>query len=489
MPFRVVLAVDARWGRACFRKLAPEVWSVLFDSTFQKYLTQRPVAVMIRATLEHAFGAAALDDLFERTGQRQYTQQLAFSTVVALLEAVVFRRHPSVRSAYQHHPTSLPATLSSLYDKLNHTEPELTEELVRHTAARLREVAGCWPTPADPVAGLRLLQLDGNHLAGTEHRLGVLRGHGAAALPGLALAVRDDRTGLLVDLIACADAYTQERSLVGRVVERVGPDELWVADRNFAVDALFTGIAARGSFYVIRYHAGTTLHERTPLTAAGTVETGAVFEQDVQVGQTRCRSVLLRLNVPTVDGDTEIRLLTNLPTARACGAVVAEVYRRRWRIEGSFLELTTSLRCEVDTLGYPKAALLGFALAVCGCNVLRVVCAALEQAEPLPAPEATDGPWAASSYALAVELRVAYDGLVVNVPTDVWETFTHWSARQLAEWLLAVARNADRKRYRKSTRGPKKPVERVKAGRKAPHRSTFRLLVQRTKPPKPKTRP
>jgi len=193
---------------------------MLFDSTFQKYLVQRPVAVMTRATLEHAFAAEALDDLFERTAQRQYTQQLSFSTVVALVEAVVFRRQPSVNSAYKHSPTDIPASLSSVYDKLNHTEPGLSEALVRHTALRLLAVAECWPPEADAVAGLRLKQLDGNYLAGTDRRLGELRGHGAAALPGLALVVRDDRTGLLTDLVACEDAYAQERSLVGRVARR-----------------------------------------------------------------------------------------------------------------------------------------------------------------------------------------------------------------------------------------------------------------------------
>jgi len=461
---------------------------MLFDPTFRKYLAQRPVAVMTRATLEHAFAAESLDELFERTAHRQYTHQLSFSTVVSLLEAVVFRRQPSVNSAYKHSPADIPASLSSLYDKLNHTEPGLTEALVRHTASRLREVAECWPTEADLVADLRLRQLDGNYLAGTDRRLGELRGHGAAALPGLALVVRDDRTGLLTDLFACEDAYAQERSLVGRVVERVGPGELWVADRNFAVDALFAGIATRGSFYVIRYHAGTILHQRTALSTAGSAETGAVFEQDVQVGKTSCRSVVLRLNEPTADGDAEIRLLTNLSPEQASAASVADVYRRRWRIEGSFLELTTSLRCEVNTLGYPKAALLGFALAVCACNVLRVVSGALEQAEE-PSPDATGDPWEASSYAVAVELRVAYDGLAVCVPPGVWDVFAGWSAGELAAWLIDVARKADRKRYRKSRRGPKQPVERVKAGRKAAHRSTARLLAQRSQPPKHPRRP
>src|SRR6266542_1930824 len=145
---------------------------MLFDSTFRNYLAQRPAAVMMRATLEHIFAAEAIDELFDRTAQRQYTEELTFSTVVALLEAVVFRRHPSVRSAYTHSTTDIPVSLSSLYEKLNHTEPGLAEELVRHTATRLRAVAECWPTEADPVAGLRLKQLDGNYLAGTDARSG-----------------------------------------------------------------------------------------------------------------------------------------------------------------------------------------------------------------------------------------------------------------------------------------------------------------------------
>lgn len=460
---------------------------MLFDPTFRKYLASRPVAVMTRATLEHAFAAQSLDELFERTAQRQYTEELTFSTVVAILEAVVFQRHPSVRSAYLHSPTDIPASLSSLYDKLNHTEPTLAEALVQYTALRLHAVCQCWTNATDLVAGLQLKQLDGNYLAGTDHRLHELRGHGAAALPGLALVVRDDRTGLLTDLIACEDAYAQERSLVSRVLECVGPSQLWVADRNFAVHALFEGIATRQSFYVIRYHAGTPLHELTPLVAAGTVATGEVFEQQVRVSKTTCRSVVLRLNKPTTDGDTEIRLLTNLSPDQAGAEVVTAVYGRRWRIEGSFLELTTSLRCEVNTLGYPKAALLGFALAVCACNVLRVVCQALEEAEKqaeASSVEKPKGDWEASSYAVAVELRTAYDGLVVSVPSEVWEMFGLWSGWELGQWLVGVARKTDRKRYRKSKREPKKPVERVKAGRKAAHRSTFRLLAQRVKPPK-----
>jgi hypothetical protein len=41
-----------------------------------------------------------------------------------------------------------------------------------------------------------------------------------------------------------------------------------------------------------------------------------------------------------------------------------------WFIETAFQERTVHLACEVNTLGYPKAALFGFAVAVVAYNAL-----------------------------------------------------------------------------------------------------------------------
>ena len=56
---------------------------------------------------------------------------------------------------------------------------------------------------------------------------------------------------------------------------------------------------------------------------------------------------------------------------------VAFLYRKRWTIEEAFQTLTEVLRCEVETLGYPKAALFAFATAVLAYNTYAVVKAAL----------------------------------------------------------------------------------------------------------------
>ena len=72
------------------------------------------------------------------------------------------------------------------------------------------------------------------------------------------------------------------------------------------------------------------------------------------------RRVVLYLDVPTRDGETEIKLLTNLPEDEVHAQAVAKVYQERWTIEGAFLELTTVLQCEVKALCYPQAAVFAF---------------------------------------------------------------------------------------------------------------------------------
>ena len=67
--------------------------------------------------------------------------------------------------------------------------------------------------------GYRVKILDGNHLAGTEHRLKELRTIGAGALPGKALVVLDPQAMLVTDVFPCEDGHAQERSLLDSVLE------------------------------------------------------------------------------------------------------------------------------------------------------------------------------------------------------------------------------------------------------------------------------
>ena len=72
------------------------------------------------------------------------------------------------------------------------------------------------------------------------------------------------------------------------------------------------------------------------------------------------RRITVQLDEPTRDGDMEVHVLTNLPS-EISAKTIANLYLQRWTIEAAFGEIATTLRGELDTLAYPKAACLASA--------------------------------------------------------------------------------------------------------------------------------
>jgi hypothetical protein len=183
------------------------------DDVLMRFVDEAPIAVMVRSALEHVFCDATLDSIFSRSAERQYTKHLTFSALTRLMTKVTFCTHDSVHAAYRHSRKNQEITVSiaAVYDKLGGLESATSEAMVCELGQRMSAIIEALPRKLrDPVPGLRLKTLDGNFLAGTDHRLKCLRGCGAAALPGMSLVVRDGRTGLLTNLIAREDAYTNE---------------------------------------------------------------------------------------------------------------------------------------------------------------------------------------------------------------------------------------------------------------------------------------
>ena len=183
------------------------------------------------------------------------------------------------------------------------------------------------------------------------------------------------------------------------------------------------------------------------------------------------RRITLRLDRPTRDGDRVIVVLTTLPSEVAA-AVVVELYRKRWRSEGAFQELTVILQCEPNTLGYPPAALFAFCLAVMAYDVLRVTRAALGAAHGSEKIERE-----VSSYYLAQELAKVFAGMAIALPAQEWEEYGRMSPAELAGQLRQWAQHAPLWRYQKHPRGPKKPRPRRASGAKISHVATARLLA------------
>jgi DDE family transposase len=316
--------------------------------------------------------------------------------------------------------------------------------------------------------------LDGNHLSATEHRIEELRTTWAAPLPGKVLAVLEPETGLASDVLLTPDGHAQERSLLDEVLEIVRERDVWIADRNFCTLKFLFEIAKKLGCFIIRQH-GTLkgkLCGRRVFMGEG--PTGKIYEQAIEFvyeGTTyKLRRITIELIQATRDGDTRLHLLTNLPT-KVSALKAAELYRKRWTIETLFLEVTTTLTCEIHTLCYPKAALFVFCLALVAANAVAVVKAALravhgdEKADEL------------SGYYLALEVKQVHQGMMIAVPPACWEAFVRMKPGRFAKMLKQIAAHVDLEIYRKSPRGPKKPPPKKSRYQNGGHVSTHKLLT------------
>ncbi len=172
---------------------------------------------------------------------------------------------------------------------------------------------------------------------------------------------------------------------------------------------------------------------------------------------------------------------TTLENQAAGASRVASTYQRClvWDIEGMFQRLESVLHSEIRSLGHPRAALLGFAVAVLAYNVLNLLQRCVEKAYQEQKP-----PLKVSSYHLALHIRSGYEGMLIALPPEQWRSYDG-DPTALARRLLQLARNIDPRQVATSKRGPKiaAPKEYVDGAVARAHVSTARVLAQaRTRP-------
>jgi hypothetical protein len=432
---------------------------------------------MVRAALERVLGADRLDRFYERTAQRQYTRDLLFSSVYDLMSQVVFRVQPSVRAAYRAQEEEVGTTIVSVYNKLNGLETHTSAELVRYSAREFGPLIAHLDGERRPwLSGYRVKIIDGNCIESTEHRLEVLRAVQAGALPGKSLVVYEPAQGLVTDVFPCEDGHAQERSLFGAVLQTVEAGDLWIEDRNFCTREFLCEIDSRGAFFVTREHQGLPFEILGPLRACGRTPTGEVAQQRVRVLDAHgtphvFRRLRIKLKQATRDGATRLYILTNLPR-QVSAKRVADLYRKRWTLETAFQHLEAYFHSEINTLGYPKAALCGFCLALVAYNLLAVVLAALRGVH---GEETVDQE--VSLYYIANDIATTYKGMMIAIPEPEWDIFSAMSLTELATIFHELAQRVRLKAFRKSPRGPKKPRPERTGSPKQGHVSTAKLLM------------
>jgi hypothetical protein len=453
---------------------------LILSEIFERFIEGSPITVMTRALFEHALSPKDVDALFDATAESQYTHDLLFSMTAELMGLVVCRSRPSINSAYQARKKEIGVSVQAVYDKLVGIEPVVSQAFVRHvggrTAALVREMKGERPAL---LPGFRVKILDGNHLAATEHRIAELRNKAGGPLPGFGLVVLDPALQQVIDFFPCEDGHAQERSLTPEFLGCVEAGDVWIDDRNFCTSALLFGIAQRDAFFVTREHRINVPWEPAgECVQHGTLDDCAVFEQPVLLqnaaGETTpARRISVKLKKATRDGDWEVHILTNLPSSVPAGKV-AKLYRARWGIETAFQELERTLDGEINTLGYPKAALFAFANALVAYNLYSAVKAALRAVHGVEKVENE-----VSGYYIAVEVAAVRGGMQLAIDREEWTQFGTASPGELGRFLIRVARNIDMSTIKRHPRGPKKPQPKRILDKRHPHISTARLLALR----------
>jgi len=281
----------------------------------------------------------------------------------------------------------------------------------------------------------------------------------------------------VTDLVPCEDAHAQERALTDTVFSKAQPGELWLGDRNMCTRGAMITVHERESFFLFREHGAINLPTSGKRRKIGRTETGTVYEESTEIPMEdgKClqvRRIEIVLDTPTIDGDTVIRLLTNLPAAVRAKRI-ADLYRRRWSIEGMFGRLEAALKGEVRTLGYPRAALLAFGCAVIAYNVLSLIQTAIAAVHDLDS-EGIE----LSTYYIVDDIRPIYRGMMRIVPDDAWATLPTEDPIRLAQTLRQIAKHVVPRTLRKHPRAPKhkKPKGYAMRGAVQKHVATARAL-------------
>ena len=393
------------------------------EELFNRVAQNMPLTVMTKVLLENVLSPQKLDNIFRKNVRTQREREILFSFVVELMLLVACKIRPRIHSAYKAWPEKLPFSVDTLYDKVAGIEIPVSESLVHDTAANLIEILRGIKSPEPEIfPGYRLRIVDGNKIAATDRRLKVLREQKAAPLPGFALVVFEPAWNLITNTILCRDGYAQEPSLFPQLVQLAEPGDLWLEDRNFCCWNFLHGIISRDAFVLVRQHAGSVRWIATDeLVHCGVTETGEVWEQKGYVENVETlkrlplRRVELRLTTPTRDGDTVLGLLTNLPE-NISALDIANAYPKRWQIETAFQEIESLLSGEINSLGYPEAALFSLSCAYVAFNLLQSIRLTVEASQPQQTAElslyyvADDVSHTWRALDMLIQERLSFDG-------------------------------------------------------------------------------
>lgn len=443
------------------------------SNTLDRFCITAPFAVMTRVLIQDFIGKH-LDCLFEDNRQDQYEHIASFQSVAVTVADVALRYCENFNQSYKKHAAELKVSVQSFYAKTRGVEPRVSEAIVAHSATRATEIQEALGLQKwEVIPGYRCLTVDGNVLAKSQKRLGVLRESKGAPLPGKVIARFDLQRQLFDQVYILLDGHSQESACCERIVSDLQAKDVLIADRHYCIVSFMEAIARAKAFFVIRQHGrlpGVLLGKRK---LVGKTETGTVYEQQIRLTADEASMVVRRitvvLNEPTRNGDNEVHILANLPI-EISALTIADAYRHRWEEETAFNVLQMTLTCELSSIGHPMAATFLFCMSVMAYNLRQTLFAALFAVHP------EEEVLEVSHLHVSKNISDYTPGMLVAITPEDWNDIIPPTIKGVAASLKRIASKIPLRDFKKSTRGPK--LKKPFRSRNVPskHVSTAKLL-------------
>ena len=356
----------------------------------REVLSRLPLAEAVLSLWQFVCDDADLDDLYERHRGHTYQKKITFPLLAQLVREALLEPqgsgHKSFRRAQQ--DGTLPAVLSSTYDKLGHLPLAVSEAFLAEGADRLRQVFPVAEVAAldDPIPAafcdFEVLVLDGKVVKRVPRRLKPARQRPGGLLGGKGLAALHLRSGLALALATDPDGEANDAKLVPAVLPQVrarirGP-RLWLADRQFCdliQTAAFT--AADGDHFLVRYHSKVHFYPDPSRPAQrGQDSQGRTYEQEWGWlgGERDKRRRYVRRVTLHRDGEEDVILVTDLlDPARYPAEDLLALYLARWGIERVFQQITEVFHLNQLIATTPQGTLFQLSFCLLLYNMIQVI--------------------------------------------------------------------------------------------------------------------
>jgi hypothetical protein len=216
---------------------------------------------------------------------------------------------------------------------------ELFQQVLHSLLPKLRErwQARQRPLPESVSCALhhfeRIYAVDGSALEALFRKLEALKDTPAGALAGKICTVIDLAVRLPEQIWYNADALAHDTNFLSKILSMAHAGILWIFDRGFYDFTFFDDLIERGSHFITRLKSNAVFSVQSALC-----HTAEIRDRLILLGGANgsCKHTLRLIEVRF--GSTWYSYLTSvLDPAILPANVVADLYRRRWRIEEAFL--------------------------------------------------------------------------------------------------------------------------------------------------------